>query len=147
MIPPPSRESVMTAFFGKLQILRPVPFITLSRKLKLWNETPLEEQPALFMVEHLERPHPSTRGLPRRTEWEIELYIYARAPDQNVFGSAILNNLLDTVEAALAPDAAENVLTLNGLVYRIWSEGEIRKDPGDLDGQAVAIFPWRIRPP
>lgn len=146
-IPPPSRESVMSALFDKLLILKPDVFITMSRKLKLWNEVPVEEQPALFMCEHLEHQVSSTRGLPRRTEWDVEFYIYARAVDENSVGSIILNTLLDSVDGVLQPEPSDNVLTLSGRVYRIWGEGQIRKDPGDLDGQAVAIYPMKIRPP
>src|SRR5215831_13631472 len=93
--PPTSRENVMTALFTVLQSkLAPNgPFNLMSRKLKLWDEVPPEMQPALYMVEHAERPLLATRGVPRRAEWEVMLFIYARADTEELVGSVILNNL------------------------------------------------------
>jgi hypothetical protein len=123
-------------------------FKIMSRKLKLWDEVPPEMQPALYMVEHGERPLLTPRGLPRKTEWDVLLFIYARADQEGLIGSIILNNLIDEVEAVLQiNDQQENNLTLGGLVYRVWVEGLIRKDPGDLEGQALALYPIKIRPP
>jgi len=113
----------------------------------MWSDVTAEEQPALFMSDHTENQVSSSRGLPRKTEWDVVFFIYARAPDENTLGTVVLNNLLDALEDALVPSVSDNVLTLGGTVYRVWGDGEIRKDPGDLDGQAVAIYPMKIRPP
>jgi len=123
-------------------------FNHMSRKLKLWDEVPPEMQPALYMVEHAERPLQAPRGLPRKAEWEVMLFIYAKADTDDKIGSIILNNLIDEVEGVLQIDnQLENNLTLGGQVYRIWVDGLIRKDPGDLEGQALALYPIKIRPP
>jgi hypothetical protein len=148
--PPISREAVMTSLFTVFQtLLAPAgPFNHMSRKLKLWDEVPPEMQPALYMVEHTERPLQSPRGLPKKAEWEIMLFIYAKADTDDKIGSVILNNLIDEVEGVLQIDnQLENNLTLGGIVYRIWVDGLIRKDPGDLEGQALALYPIKIRPP
>jgi hypothetical protein len=140
----------MSGLFGILQtLLAPTgPFNLMSRKLKLWDEVPPEMQPALYMVEHTERALNVGLGLPRRAEWDIMLFIYARADTDELLGSVILNNLIDAVEGVLQiHDQLENNLDLNGNVYRIYVEGQIRKDPGDLEGQALALYPIRILAP
>jgi hypothetical protein len=140
----------MTALFSVFQtMLAPNgPFNHMSRKLKLWDEVPPEMQPALYMVEHGERPRSVGLGLPRRAEWEVMLFIYARADTDDLIGSIILNNLIDAVEDVLQiNNQMDNNLTLSGQVYRIWVEGQVRKDPGDLEGQALALYPIRILPP
>lgn len=145
-IPPATRETVMTKLFTILQGLAPTPFITVSRKLRLWDEVPPELQPALFMTEHTERNVMQHRGLPDNRRWEIQLFIYATIQDDQV-GSIVLNNLIDALEAIMRPDVSTNVFTIGGTVYRAWTEGEIRKDPGDLDGQALARVPLSISAP
>jgi hypothetical protein len=140
----------MTALFSVFQtMLAPNgPFNHMSRKLKLWDEVSPEMQPALYMVEHSERPRSTGLGLPRRAEWEVMLFIYARADTDDLIGASILNNLIDAVEGVLKiNDQMNNNLDLGGQVYRIWVEGLIRKDPGDLEGQALALYPIRILPP
>jgi len=152
-IPPSTRESVMTALLAKLTPLSPNTFPTVSRKLRMWDDVGAEQQPALFMVEHTEKALAVPRGLPRKAEWDVMLFIYARADGEGTVGATTLNNLLDAVEAALGLDPGtakttpNNVLTLNGTVYRIWAEGDIIKDPGDLEGQCLALYPIKIRPP
>jgi hypothetical protein len=124
------------------------PFKHMSRKLKLWDEVPPEMQPALYMVEHGERPRTTGLGLPRRAEWEVMLFIYARADTDELIGSIILNNLIDAVEDVLQiNNQVDNNLNLGGQVYRTFVEGMIRKDPGDLEGQALALYPIRILAP
>lgn len=140
----------MSALFAVFQtLLAPLgPFNHMSRKLKLWDEVPPEMQPALYMVEHNERPRSTGLGLPRRAEWEVTLFIYARADTDDLIGSIILNNLIDAVETVLEiNNQVDNNLNLGGMVYRIWVEGLIRKDPGDLEGQALALYPIKIMPP
>ncbi len=147
-IPPSSREAVMVSFFGLLQKLQGTSFTTVTRKLRHWDNVPAEEQPYLCMVEHTEHDMPVGRGLPLKRGWDIALWVYAVPPNDGVSpGSVVLNGLLDAIEAAIAPPVYSYVLTLGGQTYRVWPEGLIKKDPGDLDGQALAIYPVMIRPP
>lgn len=145
-IPPASREAVFTALLNKLLVLSPIPFVTVSRKVKLWNDVPSELQPALYMTDHTEKQLNAPRGVPNKATWDVMLFVYAKVGESEV-GSTILNNLLDSIDGALLPEVSINVLTLGGLVYRVYTDGEIRKDPGDLDGQAIALIPLSIRPP
>lgn len=145
-IPPATREDVMTAVFNLLQPLSPTPFKLLTRKLQLWDTVPAEQQPSLMMAEHEEHALPAPRGLPPKREWKIKLFIYAKAGEP-VVGAILLNNLLDAVDSVLQVSGPTNILTLGGIVYRAWIDGPILKDPGDLEGQAAAIYPISIRPP
>jgi hypothetical protein len=138
----------MLAFFALLQTLQGGSFTTVTRKLRHWDQVPAEEQPYLCMVEHTEHDMPVTRGLPLKRGWDLSIWVYAKAPNDSVSpGAPVLNNLLDAIEAAIAPPVYSNVLTLGGSAYRVWPEGAVKKDPGDIDGQALAIYPIMIRPP
>jgi hypothetical protein len=147
-IPPASREVVMEAFLSTLSTLSPATFVTVERKLRLWDDVPPEQQPALFITEHTEHQLNNPRGLPSKRELNVMLFVYAKVPDDGVsIGATILNNLADAIEGVLKPDTSEPVQTLGGIVYRVWSDGLVRKDPGDLDGQALLLYPLKIRMP
>jgi hypothetical protein len=148
--PPTSREDVMTALFALLQTLQTSQIVvTCDRRLKLWFEISSEEKPAVYMVEHEEDNQPSPSGMSPKRQWQVMIFIYADAPQDGVTkGSILLNNLIDQVEAALGlQGGAISMQNLGGRVYRVWSEGRVLKDPGDLDGHALAIYPVHIRAP
>jgi hypothetical protein len=49
------------------------------------------------------------------------------------------------VDAALKPGpAAGGRQTLGGLVSHCYIDGKIMKDPGDIDGDGVAVIPVKI---
>jgi hypothetical protein len=140
----------MTGVFALLTpLLSSGTFITVSRRVVLWYNLDSSLKPALYMQEPEENGLLSMRGTPRRAEWLIHLFIYAEVPvGGDAIGATTLNNLLDAVELALGLQAGQGApVTLSNSVYRIWQEGIIRKDPGDIDGHALAIYPLRIRPP
>lgn len=121
-------------------------FVTASRRLRHWSDVAAPEQPALFMVQKHET---ATRrpGLPPRWTLAVDLFVYARAPDDVSPAGPVINPLLDAIEAALAPlgqDAARNAQTLGGLAYQAWIAGQVETDEGVLGGQAVAIIPIEI---
>jgi hypothetical protein len=140
-----AREAVMLALFARVATVAGL--VTTGRRLVLWDKLGPKQQPALFQVEHGESYQQGGRGLPPKTTLEASLVLYARA-DPAALPAATLNNLLDAVEGALAPDdPVANVLTLGGLVSRCWIEGRVFKDPGDLDGQSLAVIPIGILVP
>lgn len=146
----PAREAVMTALFNQLLIMQQSPsnptgaFVTISRRLKLWTDTPVEQQPALFLVEHHEETSSQNPGMNSRDIMNAMIWIYASAPEGTV-GGTILNNLLDAVDNALSPtDISVNMNTLGGLISRMYIDGPLMKDPGDLDGQALAVIPVKL---
>ena len=127
-----------------LSYLKTVPgLVTVQRQLQLWDAFPDIRQPALCQVEHSEEEEPRGRGLPPKIKLEVKLYVYIKTPNGN--GGTLINQLLAAIVAALPlDDRDQTVCTLGGLVNRVWIEGKILKDPGDLDQQAIFIVPLFI---
>lgn len=112
--------------------------MTTSRRLQHWGQ--VAEQPALFLRDTDEELEYQNIILQAQTI-KAEVWIYAKAgEDLNVTAGTVLNNLLDSIQAALAPDDPINGrFTLGGLVYWCRLQGKVEKEPGDLDGQAMAV--------
>lgn len=145
------REKVWSAFFALLWPALTIPsgglFRTVSRRARNYTQVPAEEQPALFVLERREMAEARDRGMPTKWLMHASLYVYARNPVDSIGtgGGQVLNPLLDSIEAVLAPRAVEgNVLSLGGLVSRAFIDGDVEIDEGNLDEQAVAIIPVTI---
>jgi hypothetical protein len=143
-----SREAIMSALFALVSgpiLSSQSPFVTSSRRMRLWGDVPSGEKPALFMREIGDEYKGAERGLPPGVYMGVELYIYIDAgKDQSVDPISVLNPLIDAVEAALKGSPVNGRQTLGGLVFHTWIEGKIMKDPGDLDGDGVAVIPVKI---
>jgi hypothetical protein len=134
-----SREPIYAALFAKLQAIQGV--VTCSRILKHWSEVGTAEQPALYLAQKSMTAE-VTFGKPTRWTLEAEVYIYVRTDRLTEPPATQMNNLIDAVEAALAPDqSTPNVQTLGGLVSHCWINGKIETDEGTLGEQAVAVIP------
>ena len=134
-----TREPVYAALFVLLS--GAASFATSSRRLRHWSDVGPAEQPALFVVQKSETAERKA-GMPAKWRASVDVYIYAHAPDDETAPAAVLNPLLDTIEAALAPQGA--MQTLGGLASHTWIAGKIETDEGVLGGQAVAILPVEI---
>jgi len=145
VIPTP-REQVLEALLSHFkQNLAPL-FKTFSRKLKMWDQVPHEDQPAFFLTAHEEDHRRTQRGTPRNMDMMGHIYIYARIQDGEV-GDQVVNKLLEAVEAAFTPDGGQQAgttFTIDGRVYNCWIEGRVLREPGDLDGQALIMIPVNI---
>lgn len=142
----PTREEVIEALFTLLQTAPG--FNLYSRRLRMWTDVPPEQQPALFLVEHSEARLNNLRGTPGRLQLMANVWIMVKTTDTTVIGGELLNDLIDAVEGVINNvDPKINVQTLGGLVNRCWVNGTIIKDPGDIDGQALAIVPINILVP
>lgn len=42
------------------------------------------------------------------------------------------------------PTSVTRKQTLGGLVPHCWIDGKVMKDPGDLDGDGIAVIPLKI---
>jgi hypothetical protein len=73
-----------------------------------------------------------------------DIYVYTKTNDSTAVPAIDLNNILDGVDARLAPSPVTGKQTLGGLVSHCRRDGEVMLDPGDLDGQALAIIPIKI---
>jgi len=150
-----SRETIMAAFCAQLAQARfsaPIngcgTWAILSRRVKLWSDVPAANQPALFVAEHGENIAYASEGLPGKITLNVDLFVYVAAGrDRHYVPARDLNIALDAIFAALAPEPATGRQTLGGLVSHCRIEGRIVKDPGDLDGQGLALIPVRIMAP
>lgn len=150
-----SRESIMQALVAKLvqaRFARPInghdSWALLSRRLKLWSDVASADQPALFITEHGENLGYSAEALPAKCTLNVDLFIYiAAGKDPDSIPARDLNIALDALGACLAPEPATGRQTLGGRVTNCRIEGRIVKDPGDLDGQGLALVPIKILAP
>lgn len=118
-----------------------------SRRLKLWSDVPLDQRPACFLFEGGREARAwQQSAVPRRTI-EVKLFIYTNAKDPNAIGAAALNNIMDALDTALAPPMGQSVNTLGGTAAWARIDGDIMKDPGDLDGDGMMIVPVKISLP
>jgi hypothetical protein len=113
-------------------------FLTFSRRFKYW--TNVTAQPALFLRKADEELRYPNTVLQEQTI-KAEVWIYSKAGENPDLAPDIaLNNLLDAVQAAFAPDnRMTNRFTLGGLVNWCRMVGKVEASPGDLDGQAIAV--------
>jgi hypothetical protein len=86
------------------------------------------------------------RGTPPIWKLYADLFIYAHSADPYLPPAAILNPLLDAIEAALAPSPATGIqdLGLPAMVSHAYIAGRIETDEGVLGDQAIAVIPVEI---
>jgi hypothetical protein len=121
-------------------------FLTFGRRFRHWTD--VTAQPALFLRDGDEELEYHNIILQRQTI-KAEIWIYSRAGDNpDMAPATALNNLLDAVQSAFAPDSPmTGRFTLGGLVEWCRLAGSILKSPGDLDGQAIALADVEITVP
>jgi hypothetical protein len=139
-----AREPIYAALFALAA--GAADFATAARRWRHWGEVTPAEQPALLMRQKSELAATKALGAPSVWTLSVELCIYAHSSDPYGTPAAILNPLVDAVEAALAPDAATGLQTLGlpGIVQHAYIAGKIATDEGALRDQAVAIVPVEI---
>lgn len=139
-------ESIYQALFNRLSGING--FVTTSRRLRHFNNVQPEERPALFVTQGNQTEVP-VKGLDAKVELEAEVYIYIHETDKAIPPSVQLNQMIDKVRKAIAPDFPEmcEYQTLGGLVEHCWIEGTIEvfeAVENMLDDQGIAIVPIRI---
>jgi hypothetical protein len=139
-----TREPIYAALFATLSTA--APFVASSRRLRHWSDVGPAEQPSLFVVQKSETVQ-RRKGLPPKWTLAVDLFVYARAPDEVTSAATVLNPLIDAIESALAPPSPTATQTLGGLVEHAWIAGKVETDEGVLGGQAVAIVPIEILVP
>jgi len=139
-----AREAIYAALFARLAAT--AGFVTIERRLRHWSDVTPAEQPALFLCQKAETAAVKALGAPTVWTLTVELYLYAHSSDPYRAPAAILNPLLDAVEAALAPLPATGLqdLGLQSMVQHAFISGKIETDEGVLGDQAVAILPVEI---
>lgn len=121
-------------------------FLTFSRRFKHWSQ--VTAQPALFLRDGTEEIQ--YRGTIMQSQtMKCEVWIYSNAGENpDAVPVIALNNLLDAVQSAFAPDDPNRGrFTLGGLVEWCRLDGKIEKEPGDIGGQAIAVADVEITVP
>ncbi|RQS15530.1 hypothetical protein DF105_00940 [Burkholderia stagnalis] len=138
-----NREPIYAALFAKVSAIAGL--VTTSRRLRHWSDVTPVEQPALFQVQIRENQRPR-KGIPALVSFRCELYLYVNTGNDlhDVTPATQLNQFMDAIEAALAPDRLTGFQTLGGTVSHCWIEGDVITDEGVLGPQAVAIIPVNI---
>jgi hypothetical protein len=124
-------------------------FLTTGRRLKFARD--VTSQPALFL-RGADEDLDYVETILQAQTIDGEIVIYSKAgEDPNAVPEIALNNLMDAVQSAFAPDirgsGGTGRFTLGGLVHWCRLEGRVIKDSGDISGQAAAIMPVRITVP
>lgn len=123
-----------------------------SRRIKLFSDINTAEQPWLGQAEHADKVQKDTNN-PGIRIFEIKWIIYQDDGKDKRAVPAITNNLIiDAIEKVLEPkitDPGYNYRrnTLSGKVHHCYIDGEIFKDPGDLDDQGMIVVPIKILAP
>jgi hypothetical protein len=147
------REDIANALINRFQtLLQPAgPFVTVSRRGKIWSAVPSDQQPAFFLIHPGGRAEqPAMPGKPTwvLTRWTINYMaiVYARADaDPNVLPDSLANFLFDAVEAAIKPAPLESDgVKLGGLVENAWIEGDYFVDTGIEDQQIAIMIPIHV---
>lgn len=114
-------------------------FAYTSRRVRPWDDVPA--QPALMQAEH-EEELAQVSGLPPKRTLKAAWMVYHQAgADSAAIPAIVTNQVLDALEAALAPDDPSGACTLGGLVHHCFLDGKVFKASGDLDGQALVVAP------
>ena len=143
-----TREQVATAIFNLVSAA--YPFVTTSRRLKLWGDVPLEQQPAFYQTQGEAQIYRYSSGTvygSQNRQMKVRLWFYGNAKDPSIIGATLLNNILDAVDAALAPtggDAQTGKNSLGGLVDSCRIANVPLFDAGDIDGQGLLIVDLEV---
>ncbi len=138
-----NREACYGALFTLLQGLAASNgglFAIVDRRTRLLDEMKGAELPALFMMVANQKTD-QAQGRPAKHTLGARLVVYVDNPDRHTAAGIALNNLLDLIEAALAPTPGFSAQTLGGIVQHAWIEGTIEVFEGSLGQKAAAVIP------
>ena len=119
------------------------------QRLIIWTES---AQPAFYLVEHDEVWAQRT-NMPYRVELRYKIVVYQdSAADRSATGARLNRTIQAAIEKALRPRPSDPGFhqernTLGGLVHHMFIFGDLFKDGGDLDGQAVMVIPISVLVP
>lgn len=138
------REPIMQALKAALQNALPE-FNTVTRRLRAPDSFRDPDCPALMIDETAELVQQTGQHAPSKTTISVNLWVVLKnGMNQNDEPMAVLNDILDRVDAALRPLPMQDSFTLGGLVDHCRIEGSIEKDAGEIGKIAIAIVPLKI---
>ncbi|MGH6836543.1 MAG: hypothetical protein ACREC9_13605 [Methylocella sp.] len=137
-----TREQVMTALLAALG----GQFTTVGRRNRNPETVASPGKPALILDDHRDLYERQAPSLPPRRIMDVMAIVYFDiGQDETAVPSTVLNNLLDGIDTAMAPDSlVTGRFTLGGLVYSCLIDGEIIKAPGDVTGKGLATVSIKI---
>lgn len=140
------REQIYSALFATLQSALGAKFATISRRWRMPEQVSPESRPALFQVQTGERAKTNANGEPIIWIATVDLVIYTQGSgDEQTVPSQELNDLLDAVEAALAPPPnSDGKQTLGGKVSHCRLQGSARIVENVNGAAAMAVLPVEI---
>jgi hypothetical protein len=139
-----NREAIMTALVNIVS--GAANFRYVGRRVLPVSKIPA--QPAAFVV-NIDDTYERREPLPPKRTMTVEIFVYTNVGtnDDGIPG-ADLNQLVDTIDAALVPDNIMlNRQTLGGTCQHCWIEGKVEYYPADFEKQARAIIPVKILVP
>lgn len=121
--------------------------VTVSRKAQHYSDVPAENMPAVFILQKGEQAV-RKRGLDAKVTLQAVLLVYTvGSDDPGVAASTQINNILDTLDNVLDPDALPGntqQLGLPGVVEHAWIEGKVEIFEAILVKTSIAIVPVHI---
>ncbi|MDP9267260.1 MAG: hypothetical protein M3P27_02910 [Acidobacteriota bacterium] len=146
-----NREEIWAALLARLKTALANKFKIISRRHVMPPDLAPAQQPALFLCQTGEL----RSQLPERTDGTLKLegvlIVYLTDTNANPvpgregkLAVTELNDLLATIEDAIAPDVEGELQTLGDLCYRCWIEGNTEMEAGIIGQQLVAVVPINI---
>ena len=150
-VPHGRRESIAAALYSLVNAAasKVLSLKTSSRKIRSFDQVDGSQMPALFQTQLPETQERDTIGQPAKRTLHFEFWIYTSdAQADGVIPSQQLNNLVDAIEAALAPSPLTGAQTLGGLVLSTRIEGGIEYyENATSDGKSIAAIPVAVLMP
>jgi hypothetical protein len=139
----PSRNDVAAALLAKLA--GAYAFTSTSRRNRDPQRIGPSQAPCLFLLDHEEsytRPSPDVP--PVREIAFVALVYVDVGNNENAIPAAVMNDILDALDVALAGDPCTGRETLGGLVFSCTIDGTIERSSGDMTGKAAAAVPISV---
>lgn len=142
-----SREAAYQGLFNLLSTLQTAGTVKIvDRRVQLLETMQPAQLPALFMAVGGQKVATKEK-MPAARTFDATVFLYVANPDPKTSADIALNNLLDALEAVLAPLPAQEKQTLGGVVSHCWIEGAIEVFSGPLGQRAAAIVPVKMLVP
>jgi hypothetical protein len=138
------REAIYQALFDLAKTATGVQ--TNERAFQLIDNVMPANMPYLCQVEPKEN-YDVIKGVPFKNSADVTLYLYVyNGQGSSTVAMTQLNNMLDALDAVLAPNKATYMQTLGGLVSHAWIKGGIQKYSGikGNEAKAMAIIPINL---
>jgi hypothetical protein len=119
-------------------------FVTVSRRVRHWADVQKTDRPALFMTCHQEVPTYRNENKTAYQKLFVKLFVYIDSSDKSSVPDTDLSVILDAIDSVISPPVYSPTLSLGGLVSHCRVDGQIMRDPGDLDGDGILIVPVAI---